>query len=127
MEIWRLAALAVIAALCALVLRKQVPELAVALALAAGCLLLAQAAEAAAAVRGLADRLARQAQLSPQLWGPVWKTVGVAVVTKLAAAVCRDAGENGVAAFLETAGAALALVCALPLAEAVFQTVSGLL
>lgn len=127
MDIFKLSALAVTAALCALVIRKQVPELAVALALAAGCLLLGQAMEAVSAVRGLADGLARTARLSSQVWEPLWKTVGVGVVTRLAAAVCRDAGEGGVAAFLETAGAALALLCALPLVEAVFQTLSALL
>lgn len=127
MDIFKLAALAVTAALCALVIRKQVPALAVTLALAAGCMLLGQAMEAVAAVRGLADSLSRTAQLSPEVWRPVWKTVGVGVVTRLSAAVCRDAGEGGVAAFLETAGAALALVCALPLVEAVLQALGGLL
>ena len=59
MDIFKLAALAVTAALCALVIRKQVPELAVVLALTAGCLLLGQTVEAFSAVRGLADRLSR--------------------------------------------------------------------
>lgn len=127
MDILKLAALAVTAALCALTLRGRVPELAVALALGAGCLLLGQAVEAMSGVRGLADSLARTAGLSPEIWKPVWKTVGVGVVTRLASAVCRDAGEGGVAAFLETAGSALALFTALPLVEAVFTTLGGLL
>jgi len=127
MDILKLAALAVTAALCALVIRRQVPELAVALALAAGCLLLGQALEAAAGVKGLTDSLSRTAGLSPQVWKPVWKTVGVGVVTRLSSAVCRDAGEGGVAAFLETAGTALALFTALPLVETVFDTLGGLL
>lgn len=127
MDILKLAALAVIAALCALTIRGKVPELAAVLALAAGCLLLGQAMEAVAGVRGLADSLARTAGLSAQVWKPVWKTVGIGVVTRLAAAVCKDAGEGGVAAFLETAGAAVALFTALPLVEAVFTTLGGLL
>lgn len=127
MDIFKLSALGVTAALCALVLRKRVPELALALTLAAGTLLLGQALPALASVRGLTDRLAHAAGLSPQVWAPVWKTVGIGVVTRLASAVCKDAGEGGVAAFLETAGAALALVAALPLVEAVFDTLSSLL
>lgn len=127
MDILKLAALAVIAALCALTIRGKVPELAAVLALAAGCLLLGQAMEAVAGVRGLADSLARTAGLSARVWKPVWKTVGIGVVTRLAAAVCKDAGEGGVAAFLETAGAAVALFTALPLVEAVFTTLGGLL
>ena len=71
--------------------------------------------------------MARTAGLSPRVWRPVWKTVGIGVIAKLASAVCKDAGEGGVAAFLETAGAALALLAALPLVEAVFNTLSSLL
>lgn len=127
MDIFKLSALAVIAALCALVLRKRVPELAVVLTLAAGVLLLGEAVTALASVRGLADALARSAGLSPQVWKPVWKTVGIGVVTRLSSAVCKDAGEGGVAAFLETTGSALALLAALPLVEAVFDTLSSLL
>lgn len=127
MDILKLAALAVTAALCALVLRKRVPELAVVLVLAAGVLILSQAMEALAGVRGLMDSLARTAGLSPEIWKPVVKTVGIGIVARLAAAVCKDAGEGGVAAFLETAGATLALFTALPLVETVFDTLGALL
>ena len=127
MDILKLAALSVTAALCALVLRKRVPELAVVLVLAAGVLILSQAMEALAGVRGLMDSLARTAGLSPEIWKPVVKTVGIGIVARLAAAVCKDAGEGGVAAFLETAGAALALFTALPLVETVFDTLGALL
>ena len=127
MDIFKLAALAVSAALCALVLRRRVPELALVLTLAAGAALLGEAVSSLAAVRGLADSLARTAGLSPGVWKPVWTSVGIGLVTRLASAVCKDAGEGGVAAFLETAGSALALLAALPLAEAVFDTLSSLL
>ena len=127
MDIFKLSALAVVAALCALTLRGKVPELAVVLALAAGVLLLGQAVDAMAAVRGLTDSLAHTAGLSPNVWQPVWKTAGIGVMTRLSSAVCKDAGEGGVAAFLETAGTALALLTALPLIETVFDTLSALL
>ncbi len=127
MDIFKLSALGVTAALCALVLRKRVPELALVLTLAAGALLLGEAFPALASIRGLADRLVHTAGLSPQVWAPVWKTVGIGVVTRLSSAVCKDAGEGSVAAFLETAGAVLALLTALPLVEAVFDTLSSLL
>ena len=127
MDIFKLSALAVVAALCALTLRGKVPELAVVLALAAGVLLLGQAVDAMAAVRGLTDSLAHTAGLSPNVWQPVWKTVGIGVMTRLSSAVCKDAGEGWVAAFLETAGTALALLTALPLIETVFDTLSALL
>lgn len=127
MDVFQLSALAVTAALCALTLRRRVPELAAVLALMAGALLLSRVVEALATVKGLSDSLAHTAGLSPQVWTPVWKTVGMGVVTRLSAAVCRDAGEGGIAAFLETAGSALALLTALPLVELVFDTLSSFL
>ena len=127
MDIFKLAALAVTATLCAVFLKKQVPSLALALSLAAGAILLFSAMDALSAVRGLADSLSRTAGLSPQLWAPVWKVAGVGVVTRLSASLCKDAGEGGLAAFLETAGVALALLTALPLLEAVLDVLGGLL
>jgi len=127
MEMGRLAALAVTAALCALILKQRVPELALVLSLAAGVLLLWETLDALATVRGLIDRLSRTAGLSSEIWKPVLKTVGIGVVTRLAASICRDAGEGGLAAFLETAGAILSLLTALPLVTAVFDTLEGLL
>lgn len=127
MEIGRLAALAVTSALCALVLKKRVPELALVLSLAAGFLLLGGTLDALSGVRGLMDRLARTAGLAPEIWAVVVKTVGIGILARLAASVCRDAGESGLAAFLETAGAALALFTALPLVETVFDTLEALL
>ncbi len=127
MDIFKLAALGVLCALCALALRRQEPALAVLLTLGTGLLLLREGAAALAAVRGFADSLSRTASLEPALWRPVWQTVGIGLVTRLASAVCRDAGEGGIAAFLETAGAALALLAALPLAQALLDTLAGLL
>lgn len=127
MDIFKLAALAVTGALCALILKKEVPALSVVLALCAGAVLLTGVSAALGTIRGTADALSQAAGLSAELWRPVWKTVGIAIVTRLGASVCRDAGEGSVAAFLETAGGAAALLCALPLAQTVLEELEGLL
>ena len=58
---------------------------------------------------------------------PVVKTVALSILTKLTVEICRSAGESGVAAFVETAGAVLALLVALPLVRAVAQLIGELL
>ena len=73
------------------------------------------------------DTLADTAGLSPAVLAPVIKTAGIAIVTRIAAEVCRDAKESGVASFVETAGAMLALAVSLPLLEAVLRTITGFL
>lgn len=127
MDIFRLSALGVVAALCALVLRRREPALATLLIIGTGFLLLRAGADALASVRGFADSLAQTAKLETAVWKPVWQTVGIGLVTRLSSAVCKDAGEGGVAAFLETVGAALALLAALPLAQALLDALGALL
>ena len=126
-DMLRVAALAVAAALCAVVVRKNVREIGVVVALAAGAVILTVSLDAIGSVRALMDRLGELAGLSPAVLAPVIKTVGIAIVARVASEVCRDAGEGGIASFVEIAGAALALLTALPLLEAVLDTITGLL
>ena len=122
-----LAVLGAAAALCAVVVRKSAAELGLVLALAAGAVILSGALGALEAVRELMDTLADTAGLSPAVVAPVVKTTGIAILTRLAAELCRDAKESGIAAFVETVGAACALCAALPLLETVLDMVTGLL
>ena len=126
-DMLRRAAIAVTAALCAAVVRKGAAELGLVLALAAGAVLLNAALEALTAAVSLMELLAETAGLSPAVVAPVVKTTGIAILTRLAAELCRDAKEGGIAAFVETAGAACALCAALPLLETVLAMVTELL
>ena len=121
------AAVGVTAVVLSAVLKKNTPELALLLALAAGLWMLAQAAAGLGAAVAQMRELAGQAGVSEVLLEPVLKTVALSILTKLTAEICRSAGEGGVAAFVETAGAALALLAALPLVRAVAQLMGELL
>ena len=123
----KITAVAVAAAVCAVVVKKNAREVGLLLSLTAGALLLSMVLGAVESVRALMDELGEAAGLSPAVLTPVIKTVGIAILTRIAAEVCRDAGESGIAAFVETAGAALALAVALPLLRAVLDTIMGLL
>ena len=123
----RLAAVGVTAVTLSAVLKRNTPELALLLALAAGLWIFASVAGGLRAVTALMAELAGQAGLSEVLLEPVIKTVVLSLVTKITVEICRSAGEGGVAAFVETAGAVLALLAALPLVRAVAQLMGGLL
>lgn len=126
-SIVKIAAIAVAAALCAVTVRKQTPELAAAIALTAGALLLGLTLPALESVTGLMETLRETTGIAPAVLAPVVKTVGISIVTKVTAEICRDAKEGGIAAFTETAGVACALFAALPLVEMVWKVVVGLL
>ena len=123
----KIAAIAVAAALCSVVVKKNVAELGMVLALCAGAIILSCSLGALEGGKELMDTLADTAGLSPAVLAPVVKTVGIAVLTRVSAELCRDAKEGGIAAFVETAGAAAALFVSLPLLKTVLSMVTGLL
>ena len=127
MDMIALGALGVAAALCAVVVRQKAPELAVVLVMAGCVLLLWETLPVLETIRDVLEELADLAALSPQVLRPMLQTVGLAVVTRLAGSLCRDAGESGLAAFVELAGAAAAVLVALPLLRMVLQLVGELL
>lgn len=126
-DMGRIAALAVVTALCAVVVRKQAPGIAMAMVLLGVAMILRGSLSAISAVRTMLEELREAAGLSPAVVAPVIKTVGVAILTRFAAEICRDAQEGGLASFVETAGAAVALFLALPLLETVLAMITGLL
>ena len=127
MEWTALAAAGMAAALCAVVVRQRAPELAVLLTLAACVLLLGRTLPMLEEVRSRMADLSEQTGVSPAVLQPVLKTVGLAIITKLSASLCRDAGEGSIAVALEMAGSAAAVVAALPLLDMVLSLVMDLL
>ena len=126
-EAVRIAAAAVTAALCAVVVRRQSPEIALVLG-AGGCaLVILYCSGALNSVMELADKLVQAGGLSPQVVEPVMKTAGIAIVSRLAADFCKDAQEGGLASAVELAGTALALAAALPLVSMVLDLLVQLL
>ncbi len=125
--ITQVVALGMVGTLCAAALKRQVPDMALVLTLCAVAMILTAAMGAFRPVRELMDLLAQRAGLSAAVLGPVVRTVGVALLTRVCAELCRDAGERGVASAVEAAGSACALVICLPLLEAVAQLILELL
>ena len=126
-DIIKVAAAAIAAAVCAVVVRKQAPELGLVLAACAGAVILLYCSGALRAAVELMDKLVEAGGLSAQVVEPVLKTAGIAIVTRLAADFCRDAKEGGLASAVELAGTALALVTVLPLMSAVIEVLTGLI
>lgn len=113
MSILQLASLAVLAAALAFVLRTLGAKIAPALAAVAGLTFVVYAVarygEAIAAVREMAER----AGVSEEV-GVVLRMLFVGILCAVAADICRDMGESGLAARVETCGKAEILLLALP-------------
>ena len=120
-------AIAVTGTFCALLLRRQTPELSLVLAVVTASLLLWKSWSALVTVIDLMDELAALAGLAPELLHPLYRTMGISILAHLSAALCRDGGLDSAGALVELAGSGAALVCAAPLIRGVMELLGSLL
>lgn len=123
----RLAALGLCVSVLALLLRGSDAALALLLTAAAVLVGAALLLPTLSELTELVTRALALTALPETLFVPLFKVVGIALVTRFASALCADAGQSALAALLQTAGAVCALVCTLPLLEALLDLVEGYL
>ena len=121
------AALCVIGALLAVVVKRGSPETALLVTLAAAVAVLLFLSSALEELTAFLKELAENSGVSLALFGPLYKTVAIALVVKVGAGLCRDVGESALASVVETAGAVCALLVSLPLLRAVLELLMELM
>ncbi len=115
-------------ALCLLpvmVLRGKNPEQALLLVLAIAAVVLGRVLALTAPLLERLDALFQQAGVESGHVAILLRTVAAALVTRLCGDLCRDGGSQTLGTVVELAGAAAALLIALPLLEAVAQLLLG--
>ena len=117
------AATALLGGLIAVFLKREAGEISLLLSIATTVLLLVLVGSAAVEILSLLRSLAQQASISDALL----KVLGIEVVTNLAAHICKDAGEGGIASTVELAGAICALYASIPVIQAVLILIEELL
>ena len=118
----KLAALSLCVSAVTALLKKSDEALSLLLLLAAvlvGCAMLLPA------LSDLFDFCERDLPLT--LFVPVVKVTAIALVARFSCALCADAGQSALSSLLAAAGTLCALVCALPLMEALLEMVEGFL
>ena len=120
-EVIQVTGICVICALLALLLKKGTPEVALLLTVAAGVLAFLFLSGYLQQILDFLRQLAEESGVSEDLFVPLYKTVGIALVVRIGGNLCRDAGESALAAVIETAGSICALLVALPLLKAVLS------
>ena len=118
-QVFQAAALCLIGALLAVVVRRGSPELALLQTLGAAAAVLASLAGTVEELMKFLRELGERSGVPEPLFLPLYKTIGIALVVRVGGELCRDAGESALAAALETAGALCALLASLPLLRAV--------
>ena len=111
----KVSALAVFGAIIIVSLRRTVPELSVTASVALLAVLVLGAAGALGRVVTLIYDLAAWASIDDKLVEPIVKTLGISIVSRLAADMCRESGVQSAASYVELVGGAVAVSFAIPL------------
>lgn len=125
--IFKLAALAVCGALFAAFLRPISPVFGILTALACGLLLLYAVLDPIRQILTVLSGFLSAAGMEKNLYLPVIKAVGIAILVHITAQVCRDAGESALGSKLELAGVIAAIAVCIPLMQEVFVLLESML
>lgn len=121
------AVLAIAVTLIALVLKKSNPEISQLLAIAAVTVMLVLATELISTVKDTVSAAAKLSSVSSAVLTPMLKCVGIAIVTRIAADICKDAGQSSLSSGVELVGTVSALYVSMPLIKTLMQMIGGFL
>ena len=121
------AAVCVLAAVLALLLKKDSPQMGMLLTLAAAAAVFLFLAGQLKELLDFLWELSAAGDIPGELLGPLYKTIGIALVVKIGGNLCRDAGESALATVIETTGSVCALLTALPLLKTVLAALMELM
>lgn len=123
----KIAGIAMIAAVFCILLREHEKSLSVLASVLACMGILLLTLELLRPVWSVAEQLRRMSHLSDVMTAPLWKVVGIGLLTHMASGVCADAGESALAKIVEVSGSILAVYTSIPLLSAVLSLLETLL
>lgn len=127
MDIFQLAAVAIVGTLLVLTVKQYRPETAIPIVLATGVLILLPVLSLLGQAVGRIGDLAEKYGISLSHITTVVKIIAIAYVCRFSADMCRDAGQSAIASKLELAGKVLILLHALPIASALLELITSIL
>ena len=126
MEGVKLAGFSIAAALLALTVKRQQPQMGLVISLTAGAMLLVWAAGQLEGVVQAAERLLQRASLQGEMMKMLLKVMGISYLTEFAAQTCHEAGEEGLGQKVTLAGKIMVLGLAMPLAASLVSLILSL-
>lgn len=120
------AAVGIISAVCALLIKKSNQEIGLVIAIAASAVICIAAAELFGSISDLIRYAISKSGLSSAIFLPIIKCVGIAIIVNISASLCKDAGQAGIASAVDVMGAAAAVFTALPLIKSLIEIIGEL-
>jgi stage III sporulation protein AD len=115
MNFFAILGLVLVVTVLLIILRKERPEMAVLLAIAAAGLILSALLKSISQVVTVFESLALKSQLNLSYLKLIIKIVGLAYLAGFGAQICKDAGEGSMAAKIELAGKIFILSLGIPI------------
>lgn len=127
MDIFKITAFAVCGAVLALVLKEYKPSIAVCLGIICSLLLFFEVLSQINYIFVSVNTIASGLSVNREYMETIIKIIGVSSVSRFGTEICRDAGQNAIAANLELAGKIIIVVLSLPLLISVINLILGVL
>lgn len=108
------AAASIFVSLACLLIKKQNPELSLAVSITLSVLILLGSTAMLSSVKELVDCAVDMLGVSSSLVRPILKCMGISLVSKMSADICRDASQSALASALELSGCFCAAALAMP-------------
>ena len=126
MNIITICAVAIVSAVTAVAIKKYNGETALMLSIACGVILLMSVISFAGTILQTVNTIAAASDMDVEYIKILLKVIGICIVTELAVSVCKESGQQTIAANVALAGKILIMVTSLPLYSEILNTVVSL-
>ncbi|MGE5678354.1 MAG: stage III sporulation protein AD [Pseudomonadota bacterium] len=121
MEIMKIVAVGIVAAVLAVLLREERPEIAFIVSIVTGLVIFIFIISKLNSVMTVLKYFAGKANIDVLYFSTILKVIAIAYITEFGAQICRDAGEGGIASKIELSGKVLIMVIAIPILAALMD------
>lgn len=127
MDIFQIAAIAIIGTILAITVKPYRAEIAVLIGVGTGVLILLQIIGSVSGIFNEFYSLIAKSGVDLSYFTLIVKIIGIAYVTQLASEICKDAGQGAVALKVELAGKALVMLMTMPVLSQFLQVIIEIL
>jgi len=127
MEIFKIAAVGIIATIFSVMLKNQKPEFSLQISIITGLIIFLFVLSKLASVLEVFNTLVQKTNIDTVYITTILKIIGIAYIAEFGAQVCRDAGENAIASKIELGGKVLIMVLGIPILIALLDLIIKLI
>jgi len=124
MDIMQIVAVGIIAGVMSLAIKKQAPEIALLISIAAAVLVFFMILPKLSAVFGVLGTISGRIQGDMGFIGTLLQITGIAYIAEFGAQICKDAGEGAIAAKIELAGKVIIMAASMPIIMALLNLIT---